>query len=352
MTARLVEKIDLPFRPEKVVSHPGGQHLFLSHPWDDSVTLLDPLRRTSHVIGVGGRPKDLAVSQDGCWVSTADALGDSVSLIDSVGRQAVKRFRLPGRPRKVAFSWDSRHLVAVAELEGLVGVADLRTGDWRIVEVGAQPYSVILAKAGNRAYVISRGEQKLAIIELGHPGRLRVVRTMPLGRNPRSIDLSPDGRWAGVINAGDDSLSLLDTEDDRLLEPIPVGSVPLEIRGLSGRQGCFCVLTGGDDRVEFVDGPNRRRLGSIPVGELPVSCVEDRDSGWIIVTAFNSGSLHLVDPIALKAGPPLKVGEKPSDAALVGRRAYIATESAASLTVVEISRSRSMHPACSRREAI
>jgi len=79
------------------------------------------------------------------------------------------------------------------------------------VQVGGEPYQVVLSPDGNRAFVVLRKDQKLVRIDNVRSTPVKGLEA-PVGSEPTGVALSPRGRAAFVANWMDGTVTEVDTE--------------------------------------------------------------------------------------------------------------------------------------------
>jgi YVTN family beta-propeller protein len=98
--------------------------------------------------------------------------------------------------------------------------------------VSAEPWEVALEACGERAFVISRKEQEVVVIE-GLPDAPVVARTIPVGSEPTGLALSPDQTKVWVANWVDGTVSVIDVETMLVDRTIDLNA-PLAATGFLG----------------------------------------------------------------------------------------------------------------------
>ena len=161
-------------------------------------------------------------------------------------------------PAGLALSPDGKKIYVVGDLSNRLLEIDLASGKTlRTFKVGVAPYEVVLV--GDKAYVSNRGGRSPDAQNIvGPAGRGTTVRVdsvrsvasegsvsvidLPSGKLKKEIivglhatamALSPGGRHLVVANAGSDTLSVIDTEQDEIIETISLRWQPKDLFGAS-----------------------------------------------------------------------------------------------------------------------
>ncbi|HVT00369.1 MAG TPA: PKD domain-containing protein [Solirubrobacterales bacterium] len=211
---------------------PNGRYAYVADALGESVSVVDiAARRNVATIEVGNTPFGLAISPDGSHVYVTDRGSEEVSVIDTQTRQVVRAIDIPpiSRPTGVAISPDGKRAYvteAGADSVQAIDVASMETLG-KPIEVGESPAGVEFTPDGKTAYVVDQGGDEVSAIDTA----TRKVTSIPLngGEEPRGIVVSPDGRKAFVVNLLSDSVSVIDTATNKAIKEIPVGAGPQEV---------------------------------------------------------------------------------------------------------------------------
>jgi len=180
----------------------GGCFVGLATTWQAPLTAAEagvargPHRSAPAVLAAYRSPCDLALVGSR-WLVTANATGDSVSLVDREASRAVDERPVGARPTSVAAVGADAVLVVASEAGDVVRL-EVR-GD-RLVEsgrvhVGFEPRGVAVSPDGSVAFVtLALGERLVTF----HPVSLALLETLEVGRLPRGVDVAPDGKTVAV----------------------------------------------------------------------------------------------------------------------------------------------------------
>ncbi len=215
-------------------------------------------------------------------------------------------------PAGLALSPDGRKLYVCGNLSNQLLEIDAYFGKiLRVFEVGVAPFEVILAKG--KAYVSNWGGRRPAEGDVvGPAGRGTLVKVDPekyiacegsvsvidlekgklikeilVHLHSSALALSPDERYLVCANAASDNLSVIDTENDEVIETIWVKRSPADLFGASPNALCFTpdgrkllVANGTQNAIAVVDfKPKKKKSqlkGLIPVGWFPGAMVWDK----------------------------------------------------------------------------
>jgi len=137
----------------------------------------------------------VAANESGSLAYIAAADGE-IAVVDTAAHQVLDRFELPrveGEAarfgiRDMLITRDDRYLVVTRPPAGLVALVDLAThAQVATVAVGVQPEWLASSPSRDRAFVINRGSNTLAVLDLDH---FTLVDTVALDGSPRDLTVA------------------------------------------------------------------------------------------------------------------------------------------------------------------
>ncbi|MFO1066551.1 MAG: beta-propeller fold lactonase family protein [Pirellulales bacterium] len=220
--------------------------------------------------------------------------------------------RKPEIPSGLAIAPDGKLLYVCGNLSNRLIELDTTDGKvLRTFDVGAAPYDVAIA--GDKVLVSNwAGRRPQAGDLVGPAGRGTTVKVDPVrfiaaegsvsivhvkndkptteiltGKHASALAIAPDGKTAVCANAGSDQISILDIENETLLENVWTKSTPAELFGASPNALAFdkegerlYVANGTQNSIAVFeydpeDKGETRLLGMLPVGWFPGAVVMD-----------------------------------------------------------------------------
>lgn len=180
-------------------------------------------RRATGVLPVGREPQGIALdrARGRAWVALAGE--DRLELVDLVTGADLGRVPLRGgdRPRELALAPDGRVLLSVnAGTDSVAFVDPGSSAEVGRVAVGEEPWSILLDRAGQRAYVLNRRSNSISAIDLA--GRA-VAATAPTDPEPLRARFDRAGKRLYVIHGGSAYMSVFSLPDLTLLRRTFVG---------------------------------------------------------------------------------------------------------------------------------
>ncbi|MGZ4489891.1 MAG: alkaline phosphatase family protein [Nocardioidaceae bacterium] len=186
-------------------------------------------------------------------------------------------------PAGLSTTADGKQLVVADHLADAASVVDTATGTAQTVAVGHTPYTAVVAKGGDKAYVTNQGADTVSVLDLG--GAIPTVsKTVKVGTHPNTAVLSKDGSRLFVANGDSDDISVLDTSTDTVVKTISlapydgakVGSNPLGL-SLSPDGSSLYVSNSGNNDVAVLDAATGAVRGTIPTAWYPTGVVATKD---------------------------------------------------------------------------
>jgi YVTN family beta-propeller protein len=315
-------------RPTDLALSPDGRWLAVLS--NEEVLLIDPVsaKIVSHAPHKEGSFTGIRFTPDGKRL-VASSFKGRLGLFDVTDRGKLQ----PKPPLKLArAAGDAKHVLAPAGLvidpggatcwvvlntDNLLAHVDLETGRiLREIQVGNAPYAVILTQgkayvsnwAGRlpgkddvvgpsgeapavrvdpKRYIASDGSVSVVDLQAG-----REVTQIVVGLHPSGLALTPDGRYLCVANANSDTVSVIDTNNDTVVETISTrpaekllfGSAPNALVASADGKTLY-VSNGTNNAVALVElAPGHSRvLGCLPTGWYPAGLVADDPRGALYV---------------------------------------------------------------------
>jgi PQQ-dependent catabolism-associated beta-propeller protein len=303
---------------------PPRELVWVSNERDGTLTQIDAARnRVIATLPIGGRPRGIAVSQDGRSVMVAisqrrdhpdPALREGVVRVDAatlslrgvaaagadpetfaVGTRPVRLYvanedagtatitdldsgsvnatLLVGvEPEGVAISPDERWVYVTAETSNTVSVIDTKAGaviDNFLVET--RPRAAAFSPDGRLALVTAEVGRAVSVVDVARHAVIATYRFAEPTERPVGVVFSPDARRAYVATGHANRVAVLDLADPRaprLVREIAVGDRPWGIaRSADGRR--VYSANGGSNDVSVIETATLAVVATVPVGDGP-----------------------------------------------------------------------------------
>ncbi len=237
--------------------HPTRPEVFGVSSTGGYVWILDPSANhfTGQVtsrIAVGPLPYALDFSPDGNRIYTTASGNNTLLAIDVRSRAIIARAATGLEPVLAHVTPDGKTVVVVNRRDGTLGMHDAVTLAQRgSVSVVGQPEDVAVLPDSSLAFVLSRSERRISVVDLRRGASLlyvsdtaadrvtpvdifnrRIVREpgkgfpIPAGDAPAALRFDPAENLLLVVSEGSGDLAVIRVRTNFLLTMIPVGSHP------------------------------------------------------------------------------------------------------------------------------
>jgi YVTN family beta-propeller protein len=317
---------ELPGRPVDMLIMPGGKYLLVKNMSDiDLIRIEDrKVMQSLPYTGSGASFTGLRLSPDGSEAYVTDSR-DRLCIAE-IDKNYIMKWKdpviLPGpefggqpAPGGIAVNDKGDKIYVTLSRNNTLAVVSLKDRKITEIPVGMAPYGVIL-KSNGKAYVTnwggrhpeegdstynSSGSQILVDPGTGaaSSGSVSVVdleknkeiKYIGVGLHPSGMALSPDGRLLYVACANSDVVSVIDTENDKIVETIsvhhsenmPFGSSPNALT--VSPDGKYLYVANGTENAVCVirTGSPAKITGYIPVGWYPGAVAIDTEGNTLYV---------------------------------------------------------------------
>lgn len=278
---QVIDTLSVGDGPLDVVADTQGHFVYVANLRAGTISVVSARNReVDATIDIDGTPGGLAVSPDGSRLYVADTGADQVLVICTDERTPMQAISVGKHPSGVAFSPDGQRLYVTHFGENTVSVIDPHTDLVRALVVldsgrpdGLRGFAFSPQRA--RVYVnriLSPGvswfnsatlnanisldidrlpdelpnaitvglDERYAYVALHDTstakGRLGIrdltnaassPRALSIGDGPEAMALTPDGAFLYIANALSDSVTIIDTQENRTVSTIAVGSAPM-----------------------------------------------------------------------------------------------------------------------------
>jgi YVTN family beta-propeller protein len=169
----------------------------------NNVTLFDTwTKAVTAVVATGRSPYGIALEPTVARAFVAVSGEDQLDVVDLSRAEWVSKIPVRGgdEPRAMQMLPDRRTLLVVNFRSQSASFVDaFTTQELARVPVGLAPWSVVLQRGGNRAFVLNRRSNNLTVIDLSTRQAIATVSTEP---EPLYGQVSRDGKRLYVIHAG------------------------------------------------------------------------------------------------------------------------------------------------------
>jgi YVTN family beta-propeller protein len=217
-------------------------------------------------IGVGALPYSLEFSPKGDRAYTTASGNDMLFAIDCATRSVIGRAKTGQQPVQVRSTLDNKTLLVVNRRGATLGIHNAATLQERTeVPVIPNPDEVVALPDGSVAFVMSRSEKRLSVVDVV---RGVLLTNLELAGKPTQMLLKPDGGELYVISPETHGLQAVNTWTHEMGDYVMLGSAPTNAI-LTADAGEMYVTDREASRVLPLDIQNRRVGRPINVGASP-----------------------------------------------------------------------------------
>ncbi|MFI8594845.1 InlB B-repeat-containing protein [Microbacterium sp. NPDC078428] len=280
-------------RPISLAVSPDGATVYTANALNDSVSVIDAVTNTiTATVTVGDGPYGVALSPDGATVYTANYSGDSVSVINTATNTVVDTISVGGGPRAVAVSPDGATVYTADYFGESVSVIDTATNTvvGTIWGLGG-PVAVAVSPDGATVYT-ANSDDSVSVIDTATS---TVVDTIRVGGGPRAVAVSPDGATVYSADYFNDSVSVIDTATNIVVDTIIGPGVPTAVA--VSPDGATVYTANSDDSVSVIDTATNTVTGTAAVGDGPVAVAVSPDGATVYTADYSGDSVSVLRDI-------------------------------------------------------
>jgi len=278
-TMRIVGDIATGRNPQRIIIDQNRGRAYVAVSDDDTVQVLDILRgniRELIPLRTGDGPRDLALTEDGRLLISANYGSDTVSIIDPIQGVETERIRVGQGPTSVIVNRNGTRAYVTSSLANTLSVIDLSTGILSAVlsMEGTTPLAAALDRDEENLFIISGDSPNLTVLD---PATLTTTDKIYIGAGAVSIAIDDN---TGLVLVGKEHISEISIVDPSVLMPIDT----IRLKGAAGhmtidrQENALLVLVPGRKLLQKVDLVSKRVMAEMEMDAIPseVAVVEDK----------------------------------------------------------------------------
>lgn len=198
------------------------------------------------------------------------------------------------------------------------------------IGVGEDPFAVVLAPDGSRAYVANSGNGTVSVIEVATS---TVISTYALGGAPSGMAISGDGKRLYVGSLYANSVLVVNTEDGAVTDTIHLMGGPMKLAMSPDGTTVYASMP-VSNRVAVIDTASKSVTANYKAGMLPYGLMVSRDGTRLYVTEFMS--VKVLNTATGALVKTITVGQFPSNFALSadGSALYVTNYTSSTVSVI------------------
>jgi YVTN family beta-propeller protein len=213
-----------------------------------SLTVFDRRSRlVTDVIPTGQEPLGMALDARANRLYVALSGEDAIAVVDVTGNETVTRLNLAGgdRPRDVAILSDGKLFVINAGSRSASFVDPDTSQIVGRVQVGDEPWSILLDRRQPRAYVLNRWSNSITVIDVANR---TAIGSIPTGPEPLWAQTNRAGTRLYLLCAGSAYMDVLSVPELVVVNRVYIGLGGAALR-VDPRTDLIYVAMRGEDRV-------------------------------------------------------------------------------------------------------
>lgn len=269
MTGKVVAVIPTGTTPVGVVLDPVSRRAYVAISGDDSVEAIDLLE--GEVINrgqlvTGDRPEELVLTPDRKFVLSANSGSDTVSVIDASSLVETRRIQVGSGPQSLLVDRAGRRAYVFNTLSGTISVLDLGTFEVTAT-ISSEPGPVRgdFNRAGNRLYVLHWNSPYLSVFD---PATLSVLRKIYVGSGGMALKVDPRTDLIRLSRRGTGEILTYDPFSLLPVDTFRIGQDASHL-AIDGETNNLFVVVPGADEVRAIHLLGKTFASRIEVADAP-----------------------------------------------------------------------------------
>lgn len=230
-----IKRIPVGTTPVQVNMRPDGRFVYAVNQDSNSISVIDTSTNTVvNTLAVGSRPNQFAIDPPQRRAYIPNRGSSSLTIFDLATNAIVgSALPLPGSgPAVVNFSANGQTVFVVMNASSAINVVDVRGVQPRVtrtIPVGAQPTDLAVTFDGLFGYAAASGASQVWVIDFTRGE----ADPISVGAQPFSVSFDPDENFVFVTELGAGRVSVIDTNTDRVVGSMTVGTSPTQLAQLN-----------------------------------------------------------------------------------------------------------------------
>ena len=201
---------------------------------------------------------------------------------------------------------------------------------------GVRPHCPLIGPNDGMLYVTTELDKTISIID---PKTLKIVGSIPTGQ-PEShmLTIAPDGKRGYTANVGPGTVSVLDMENRKTLEVIPVSG---QVQRIAVSTDGKFVFTSDQTKPQMavIDTATNKIKTWIPLPGLGYGSAATPDGKWLVVAVPTAKKVAVVDLATMKVAHEIDVPAAPQESLVRpdGQMAYVSCDASRKIAAIRTS---------------
>lgn len=284
---------------------------------DATLSFVDPVRGvTEKTIATGEGPHEVELSDDGklAFVSNygASVAGNTLSVIDVMGRIEIRRIDLGALRRPHGLSFSAGHLYFTSEASRRIARFDpaAQRIDWQFETSQEGTHMVLASRDGTKLFASNIGSDSISIVARDAQGEWQQT-LVAVGAGPEGLDESPDGKQLWTAHSRDGHVSVIDVASAKVIHTFDAGTKRSN-RLKFTRDGALALISDlGAGELVVIDVASRTQRARLPLGLAPTGILTAPGGREAYVAVSGANRIAVIDLEMLKVSRTIETGRSP-----------------------------------------
>jgi YVTN family beta-propeller protein len=266
---------------------------------------------------------------------------DSVVIVDPETNRIIKYLKTSRRPRDMHFNTDHTYLYVACADDDAIDIIDVAKLEVVGRVTASNPRAFGISEKLRRIYVPNTEGSSLSVIDIDQN---IIIQEVPVGAGPEEVFVSEDGDVVYVASAIGDFIHLVDADKGYVVENVVVGTRPRRFAATPDGKELW-VSSDLSNEVYIIDRHKFTIAGKIDflppgvqkIDATPVDLVMTKDGKTAYVTLDHAARLAVVDVHTRKVAGYIPIGLRSSGLAMAGdeNTLYVADSFGGAIHIVD-----------------
>lgn len=268
-TGKVVAVVPTGTSPAGMVLNPVMRRAYVAISGEDAVEAIDLLGTdviNRGPLTPGDRPEELALTPDRKTLLSANTGSNTVSVVDAVSLVETRRIQVGNGPQSILVDRAGRRAYVFNNLSNTISVLDLGTlAVIASVATESGPVRGEFNRSGNRLYVLHRYSPYLSVFD---PATLSLVRRVYVGNGGTALKVDPRTDLIYLARQRTGEVAIYDPFSFLPIDSYRTGG-EVSYLTIDGEGNNLCVVIAGTNTVRMIRLTGKETASEVEVGEDP-----------------------------------------------------------------------------------
>lgn len=228
-TNELIKEVKVGNHPAHIAFTSDGKYAIVTNNEDNNASVIDLGTYTvTTAVETGKGPHGFRISADDKFAYIANMGEDTISVINLESFTEEKKIKVGPTPVTTGVTSDGKTLLVTLNSENSLALVDLATDEVTKVEVGVGPAQVYIQADNKYAFVANQGtaENPSTSVTKVDLESKTIDATIETGKGSHGVVVSPDNKLVYVTNMFENTVSVIDNEQNKVIQTVEVGEIP------------------------------------------------------------------------------------------------------------------------------